>query len=60
MESLPDGLIVVSKRDCPTCTLIEGVMAELAGSDTPLVAYTQDDPIDRSCRAIHAMEGTPA
>lgn len=44
MDPLPDGLIVVSKRDCPTCTLIEGVLAELAQGDTPLTAYTQDDP----------------
>src|SRR5690606_13420515 len=41
---LPDGLVAVVKRDCPTCTLVEPVLAQLARSGTPLTVYTQDDP----------------
>lgn len=39
-----DGLIVVAKRDCPTCTLIEPVYRQLAESGLPVSFYTQDDP----------------
>jgi hypothetical protein len=42
--SLPvEGLIAVVKRDCPTCVLIEPVLAELATGST-LAVFTQDDP----------------
>jgi len=42
--SLPvEGLIAVVKRDCPTCVLIEPVLAELAAGK-PLAVFTQDDP----------------
>ena len=45
MKLLPDeGLAVIVKRDCPTCTLIEPVLARLAASDIPLTVYSQDDP----------------
>ncbi len=44
MHSLPDGFVVVCKRDCPTCTLVEPVLGELASGETPLTVYTQDDP----------------
>ena len=44
MSTLPEGLIVVAKRDCPTCTMLEPVYGQLAASDTPLAIYTQDDP----------------
>ena len=44
MHSLPEGLIIVSKRDCPTCTLIEAVYHQLASGETPLTIFTQDDP----------------
>ena len=40
---LPDGIVAVVKRDCPTCELIAPVLADLhdrAGA----VVYTQDDP----------------
>ena len=39
-----DGLIVVAKRDCPTCTLIEPVYRQLAASGQPISVYSQDDP----------------
>jgi hypothetical protein len=40
---LPDGLVVVVKRDCPTCELVAPVLGELAGR-AKLTVYTQDDP----------------
>ena len=40
---LPDGLIVVAKRDCPTCILIEPLLHRLAGGSDPLAVYVQDD-----------------
>jgi hypothetical protein len=43
MTTLPDGLILVAKRGCPTCTLVEPLAAALAG-DGPLTVYVQDDP----------------
>jgi hypothetical protein len=44
--TLPDGLVAIVKRDCPTCQLVVPVLAELRGaSDAPhLTVYTQDDP----------------
>jgi len=40
---LPDGLVAVVKRDCPTCTLVEPVLRRLAAAG-PLTVYSQDDP----------------
>jgi hypothetical protein len=42
--ALPDGLVAVVKRDCPTCTLVAPVLAELAAGGEPLTVYSQDDP----------------
>jgi hypothetical protein len=44
--TLPDGLVAIVKRDCPTCQLVVPVLAELRdASDAPhLTVYTQDDP----------------
>ena len=44
MQKHIDGFVLVVKRDCQTCTMIEPVMKQIADSDTPLVVYTQDDP----------------
>lgn len=41
---LPNGIIAVVKRDCPTCVLVVPVLDELAANDVPLTVYTQDDP----------------
>ncbi|MGH9039910.1 MAG: thioredoxin family protein [Acidimicrobiia bacterium] len=41
---LPDGLVAVVKRDCPTCTLVAPVLAELAAGGDPLTVFCQDDP----------------
>jgi hypothetical protein len=40
---LPDGLVAIVKRDCPTCVLVAPVLVDLAGR-TGLTVYTQDDP----------------
>ncbi len=37
----PDGLIVVAKADCPTCRLVQPLLAALAQADT-LTVYVQD------------------
>jgi hypothetical protein len=42
MQNIPDGLIVILKRACPTCTLIEPVLAQLAAGDVPLTVIVQD------------------
>lgn len=43
--TLPDGLIAIVKRDCPTCVLVAPVLAELsARNHEPLTVISQDDP----------------
>jgi hypothetical protein len=44
MTALPDGLLVVAKQDCPTCVLVEPVLAALAKGAVPLTVYSQDNP----------------
>ena len=44
LNTLPDGLVVFCKQDCPTCTLVEPLLATLSQSDIALTVYTQDDP----------------
>ncbi|HEY0584175.1 MAG TPA: thioredoxin family protein, partial [Chloroflexota bacterium] len=41
---LPDGLVAVVKRDCPTCQLAAPVLAELHRAGVPLTVFSQDDP----------------
>ena len=41
---LPDGLVAIVKRSCPTCEMIVPVLAQLAESSTPLAVWSQDDP----------------
>jgi hypothetical protein len=40
---LPDGLVAVVKRDCPTCALVVPVLQEIA-RERELTVATQDDP----------------
>ncbi len=40
---LPDGLVAVVKRDCPTCELVAPVLADLHDR-ADLTVVTQDDP----------------
>jgi hypothetical protein len=44
MSPVPDGVVAVVKRDCPTCTLVAPVLRELAESGVALTVYSQDDP----------------
>ncbi len=39
---LPEGIVAVVKRDCPTCVLVEPVLQALAGDG--FAVYSQDDP----------------
>ena len=41
---LPDGIVAFVKKDCPTCVLIEPVLAELADAGKLAAVYSQDDP----------------
>ena len=41
--TLPDGFVVVVKRDCETCQTVVPVLQQLAAA-TDLTVYTQDDP----------------
>ncbi len=43
MPPLPDGLVAVVKRDCPTCELVTGVLHDLHDR-AGLTVITQDDP----------------
>lgn len=42
--SLPDGIVAVVKRDCPTCELVVPVLGEIRNGAESLTIYTQDDP----------------
>lgn len=44
MSPLSDGFIIVCKRDCETCVMLEPLFATLAGHDTPTLIFSQDDP----------------
>jgi hypothetical protein len=50
---LPDGLVAVVKRECPTCVLVAPVLAEVAATGTPLTVFSQDDPtFPPGCRVV--------
>ena len=44
MRQMPDGLLLIAKRACPTCALVEPLVPRLAAGDLPLKVYVQDDP----------------
>jgi len=46
MSNPENGLVVVVKRDCPTCQLAEPVYAQLAAGGASFTVYSQDDNID--------------
>lgn len=43
-HALPEGLVAVVKRDCPTCVLVDPVLVEIESHGLPLTVYVQDDP----------------
>ena len=42
--ALPDGIVAVVKRDCPTCEIVAPVLAAIQATGLDLTVYTQDDP----------------
>lgn len=42
--SLPDGVVVFVKAECPTCQLVAPVLRSLVLRGTQLSVFTQDDP----------------
>jgi hypothetical protein len=50
---LPDGLVVVVKRECATCEMVVPVLRQLASGTEPLTIYTQDDPTFPPGVAVH-------
>ncbi|MFY8237644.1 MAG: thioredoxin family protein, partial [Ilumatobacteraceae bacterium] len=52
--TLPNGFVVVVKRECATCQMVEPILAAIAASGATLTVYTQDDPtFPESVPAIH-------
>lgn len=43
MSNISDGFVIVVKKDCPTCTLIEPVIKQLSDK-FELAIFSQDDP----------------
>ena len=41
---LTDGIAIVLKRDCPTCVMVEPVVAQLVASGARVHVLSQDDP----------------
>ncbi len=53
MSNLPDGFVVIVKRECETCQMVVPVLQHLATS-IDLTVYTQDDPaFPASPAALH-------
>ena len=44
IPSLPDGVLAIVKRDCPTCELVAPVLRSLVTSGTVTSVFSQDDP----------------
>ncbi len=42
--TLPDGLVVVVKRECATCVMVVPAIEELINGPLPVTVYVQDDP----------------
>jgi len=40
---LPEGLLAIVRRDCPTCQLLTPVFQQLTRNGPPLTVYSQDD-----------------
>ena len=56
---LPSRLVAFVKRDCPTCELVEPVLAEI-GERAGLIVYSQDDPPYNPYRRSADGTGEPA
>jgi len=51
---LPDGLVIVVKRECATCVMVVPVIEQLIIGSLPVTVYVQDDPtFPESLARIH-------
>ncbi|MFN5651112.1 MAG: thioredoxin, partial [Actinomycetes bacterium] len=51
---LPDGIVIVVKKECATCQLVEPLLARIKSVAGPLTVWTQDDPsFASSVGAVH-------
>lgn len=41
---LPEGIVAIVKRDCPTCELVVPALRQLSERQVPLSVFSQDDP----------------
>jgi hypothetical protein len=57
IEPIPDGLVAVVKRDCPTCALVVPVLRALADAGAVLCIYSQDDPAFPPALAVRDDRG---
>jgi hypothetical protein len=54
LPALPDGLVVVVKRECETCRMVVPVIEQLNNGSLPVTVYVQDDPaFPESLAPIH-------
>jgi len=44
MEQLPEGFLLIVKKACPTCELIEPIIHEMSAAGLQMTIYSQDDP----------------
>ena len=52
--TLPDGLVIVVKRECETCRMVVPVIEQLINGPLPVTVYVQDDPtFPESLTPIH-------
>ncbi len=52
--TLPDGFVIVVKRECATCVMVVPVIEELINESLPVTVYVQDDPtFPESLARIH-------
>ena len=54
LPALPDGLVVIVKRECETCRMVVPVIEQLINGSLPVTVYVQDDPaFPESLARIH-------
>ena len=54
LPALPDGLVVIVKRECETCRMVVPVIEQLTNGSLPVTIYVQDDPaFPESLAPIH-------
>jgi hypothetical protein len=57
VAGIPDGLVAVVKRDCPTCEMVVPVLRDLARAGTVRSIYSQDDPAFPPGLTVHDDRG---